>query len=95
MAKYKSHVVEVEALTFDELIQFGLDDGANVQNGMPWSFMWKDHPITHETDELYLVPRIVGIGDLKIGPSDILLDLNGVAHVMDRELFGAIFQLPE
>ena len=91
MARYNSLTVQVEAVTFDQLVQFGLDNGANVQNGMPWSFIWQDHAITHENDDLYLIPRVSGTGDLKIGRGDILFDAAGIAHVLPRETFRALF----
>ena len=42
-------------VTFDEFVQYGIDHGANVVNGMPWAFMFNGHAVTHETDDLYLI----------------------------------------
>lgn len=48
---------QMEAWTFDEFVQYGLDNGANVENGMPWSFNFKGFPVTHENDDCYLIPH--------------------------------------
>lgn len=43
------------AITFDELVEHGRNNGANIVNGMPWSFQYMGHPVTHENDNLYIV----------------------------------------
>lgn len=44
--------------TFDEFVKYALDKGAPpVANGMPWSFSFFDHPVTHENDNCYLIAR--------------------------------------
>ena len=45
--KYRKKPVVIEAITFDELVEHGRQSGAIV-NGMPWSFEYNGHPITHE-----------------------------------------------
>jgi hypothetical protein len=42
-------------VTFDEFVQYGKDHGANIVNGMPWSFVFNGHAVTHENDDLYLI----------------------------------------
>jgi hypothetical protein len=42
-------------VTFDEFVQYGKDNGANIVNGMPWSFIFNGHAVTHETDDCYLI----------------------------------------
>lgn len=46
---------EARLVTFDEFVQYGLDHGANVVKGMPWSFIFNGHAVTHENDDLYLI----------------------------------------
>ena len=46
----------VEAMTFQELVEYGKNNGANIVNDMPWSFSLNGHPITHENDKCYLIP---------------------------------------
>lgn len=45
----------IHRFTFNELVQHGRDNGANIVNGMPWSFKCFGLPITHENDRCYLV----------------------------------------
>jgi len=59
--KYRKLPVEVEAITFEELVDYGLQNcGKNIVNGMPWSFDYKGHRITHENDNCYLIPTLEG-----------------------------------
>ena len=59
--KYRKKPVIVDAITFDELVQHGIENcGARIQNGMPWSFDYAGHPITHENDNCYLIPTLEG-----------------------------------
>lgn len=69
--KYRKKPVEIEAITFAELVQHGRDSGANIVNGMPWSFSYKGHPITHENDECYLIPTLEGTHNFT--PIDMLI----------------------
>jgi hypothetical protein len=55
MADFKRTVVAI-AITFDELVEYGKQNGGNIVNGMPWSFTYMGKPITHETDDCYLLP---------------------------------------
>lgn len=55
MAKFKMKPMIVEAMTFDELVQYGLTQTDNVHNNMPWSFEYMGVPVTHETDDCYII----------------------------------------
>lgn len=70
--KYRKKPVVIEAITFDELVAYGLSHGANVVNGMPWSFQYQGHPITHENDECYLVLFTLE-GTMKFQRGDMLI----------------------
>lgn len=53
--KYRKRI-EVEAWTFDEFIKIGVaDPHANIVDGVPWSFQFKGLPVTHETDDHYII----------------------------------------
>lgn len=68
MGKFKLKTTKiVEAITFDELVEYGRNNGANIVNEMPWSFEYMGLPVTHENDECYL------IGSLDFTPNDVLL----------------------
>lgn len=45
----------IEAVTLEGLVAYGRANGANIVNGMPWSFFYKGLPVSHERDDLYLV----------------------------------------
>jgi len=64
VAKFRKKPVEIEAITFDELVEYGKVNGGNIVNGMPWSFNYKGHPITHENDECYLIPTLEGTHEM-------------------------------
>lgn len=69
--KFIKKPVEIEAITFDQLVEHGKSVGADLHNGMPWSFEYNGHPITHENDECYLIPTLEGT--MKFTPGDILI----------------------
>lgn len=46
----------VRTFSFDDFLKFGLENcGEQRVNGIPWSFKLGDLPVTHETDDLYLI----------------------------------------
>lgn len=61
MAKFRKKVVVdlIEAITFDELVAHGRTQTEDT-NGMPWSFEYEGHVITHETDDCYIIPTPPG-----------------------------------
>lgn len=60
-----------ESLTFDGLVEYGRATGADIINGMPWSFDFFGYHVTHENDRLYLICR--GAETLRFTPDDVLL----------------------
>lgn len=87
MSKYRIGVMNVEAITFDELVAYGLQNaGAHIHNGMPWSFEYKGRRITHETDDWYLVDTIFGTMNMKKG--DMLVsDWKGELYPIGIDFF--------
>lgn len=69
--KVRKKPVEVEAITFQELVDHGIMSGANLIDGIPWSFNYKGHPITHENDDCYLVPTLNG--SVKFNRGELLI----------------------
>ena len=49
-----------QQLTFEEIVKHGIENGANIVNGMPWSWKINGKSITHENDNLYLIETIDG-----------------------------------
>lgn len=60
MRKYVKKPVVIEALTFKEMIMYGLDNSDSIVNGVPWSFDINGHHITHVTDDIYLITTLEG-----------------------------------
>lgn len=69
--KYRKKPVVVEAITFDELIDHGRFSGAPLHEGMPVSFDYAGHPVTHENDNCYLIPTLEGV--MKFERGDMLI----------------------
>lgn len=69
--KFTKKPVTIEAITFDELVAHGLKSTDNVHNGMPWSFQYGGHGITHENDDCYLIPTLEG--NMKFSRGDMLI----------------------
>lgn len=58
--KYRKKPVVIEAITFDEFVEYGKQHTDNIVDGMPWSFEYNGWPVTHETDTCYLIPTMEG-----------------------------------
>lgn len=73
MAKFKKKPVVIEAITWDEFIEYGKKEVGEefLNDGMPWSFDYNGHPITHENDECYLITTLEGTHNMT--PQDVLI----------------------
>lgn len=90
MAQFRKKPVVIEAITFDELVAHGLASGANVVNGMPWSFKYKGQPISHENDDCYLIPTLEGT--MKMGRKDMLITgVAGEIYPCKPDIFDATY----
>ena len=69
--KYRKKPVVIEAITFEEFIEYGRQHTDNIVNGMPWSFEFHGHPVTHENDKCYLIPTLEG--EHLFTPDDMLI----------------------
>lgn len=45
----------MEIITFENFVKYGLMVSDNIRDGVPWSFTFNGHPVTHENDNLYLI----------------------------------------
>jgi hypothetical protein len=83
--------VIVEAITFDELVAYGIAAGGNIVNGMPWSFNFKGYPITHETDDCYLIPTLEGT--MNMTRDDMLMTGdNGEIYPCKKDIFETTYE---
>lgn len=70
-------------LTFDEFVQYGRNNGANIVDGMPWSFVYHGRAVTHENNQRYLIATgKPGIPTVDFTPSDIIvLDVSNRMYI--------------
>ena len=73
--KQELKTVIIDKITFDELIEYGKNNGANIVDGMPWSFNYKGCPIIHENDTCYLALTLAGVKEFT--PNDVLITSEG------------------
>lgn len=86
MTKYKKKPIIIEAITFDELVEYGRNNGGNIVNGMPWSFNYMNLPISHENDGCYLIPTLEGT--MKFTKEDMLITgVKGEIYPCKKDIF--------
>ena len=89
--KYRKKPVVIEAITFDEFVEYGKSHSANVVNGMPWSFNYNGHPVTHENDKCYLIPTLEGTHNFT--PDDMLITgVQGEIYPCKIDIFQATYE---
>lgn len=90
MSKFRKKPVVIEAITFNELVEHGIRCGAPTHNGMPWSFDYANHPITHENDDCYLIPTLEGT--MKMMRGDMLITgVAGEIYPCKPDIFAATY----
>ena len=90
MSKFKKKPVVIDAITFEELVVFGVNTGCEIVNGMPWSFEYNGHPVTHENDECYLIPTLEGTHNMT--PKDMLITgVQGEIYPCKLDIFEATY----
>lgn len=94
MAMYRKKPVVIEAITFDELVEYGCIHGGNIVNGMPWSFEYKGQPVTHENDDCYLIPTLEGIMRFDRG-NMLITGVNGEIYPCKADIFAATYDKVE
>lgn len=91
--KYRKKPVVIEAVTFDEFVEYGRSV-TNEVDGMPWSFNYNGHPVTHETDTCYLIPTLEGIHQFT--PNDMLITgVNGEIYPCKIDIFEKTYEKAE
>lgn len=96
MTQYRKKPVVITAITFDQLVAHGIAEckaegrESNIVNGMPWSFSYDGHPITHENDDCYIIPTLEG--SMKMGRDDMLITgVKGEIYPCKRDIFEATY----
>ena len=92
--KYKKKPVVIEAITFDELVEYGKTHDGNIVNDMPWSFDYSGHPVTHENDNCYLIPTLEGT--MKFTRNDMLITgVSGEIYPCKLDIFELTYEKVE
>lgn len=91
--KFRKKPVVIEAITFYDLVAYGLTaPGASVvPPGVPWSFSYNGHPITHENDDCYLIPTLEGT--MKFNRGEMLITgVKGEIYPCKLDIFEATYE---
>jgi hypothetical protein len=65
----------MKTFNFDEFVYYGVHHGGNIVRGMPWSFKFYGHAVTHEDDNHYIICRVTADcrpNDIHFTRTDIL-----------------------
>ena len=91
MTHFRKKPIVITAITFDQLVAHGIAAGGNVVNGMPWSFIYNGHPITHENDNCYIIPTLEG--SMHMGRDDMLITgVKGEIYPCKKDIFAATYE---
>ena len=93
MTQFRKKPVVITAVTFDQLATHCAEQckAENIVNGIPWSFSYAGHPITHENDDCYLIPTLEGT--MKMGRDDMLITgVKGEIYPCKDEIFRLTYE---
>lgn len=93
MAKFRKKPVVIDAITWDELISHGIKSvgSENLVDGFPWSFKYKNHQITHENNNCYLIPTLEGTHNMT--PNDMLITgVKGEIYPCKKDIFDQTYE---
>lgn len=90
--KFRKKPVEIEAITFAELVEIGLIyGGAKTDNGMPYSFPYCGQQIISAADDCYLIPTLEGT--MKFYDGNMLItDVSGAIYPCRIDIFEATYE---
>lgn len=89
--KYRKKPVVIEAITFDEFVEYGKKHADSFVNDVPWHFEYNGWEVTHETDKCYLIPTLEGIH--KFTPDDMLITgVNGEIYPYKKDIFEKTYE---
>lgn len=91
MPMFRKKPVVIEAITFDALVEHGKTYYHPPTQGVPWSFIYKGHPITHENDDCYLIPTLEGT--MKFMRGDMLITgVKNEIYPCKADVFAATYE---
>lgn len=90
--KYRKKPVTIEAITFDEFVEYGKKHTDNIVDGMPWSFEYNGWAVTYDTDTCYLIPTLEGVHNFT--PDDMLITgVNGEIYPCKKDIFEKTYEV--
>lgn len=94
MKNYRKKPVIIQAMTWDELVQYGIDNGGNVVNGLPWSFKINNRAITHDCQlgyDRYFITTLEG--QMEMTQNDMLIiGIKGEAYPCKKDIFEETYE---
>lgn len=92
MARFRKKPIIIEAITFDELVEYGKTIGrSSMVDGMPWSFDYNGYAITHENNDCYLVSTLEGTMHFERGAM-LITGIKGEIYPCAGDLFKAMYE---
>jgi hypothetical protein len=94
MASYRNKPRDIEAITFEELVEYGKAHSKEFINGLPKFFEYNHHPIQYENDTTYLIPTLES-GDCaqKFTVDDMLIiGLKGEIYPCKKDIFEETYE---
>ena len=92
--KFRKKPVVIEAITFDEFVEYGKKHSTHIVDGIPFSFEYNGHPITNENEECYLIPTLEGTHHFT--PKDMLIiGVQGEIYPCKIDIFEATYEKVE
>ena len=89
--KFRKRPVVIEAITFDELVEHGKTQVDHLTNGMPWSFTYAGHHVSHENENCYLIPTLEGT--MRFDRGDMLITgVKGEIYPCKPDIFAATYE---
>jgi len=89
--KFRKKPVVIEAITFEELVAYGVSVSRGLIGGMPWSFVYNGHAITHENDDCYLIPTLEGTHKMMRGDM-LITGVKGEIYPCKGDIFAMTYE---
>jgi hypothetical protein len=92
--KYRKLPVEIEAITFEELVKWGDSSAIVGIDGKGIVFMYKGNKIVKKDDNYYLIPTLEGT--MEFGREDMLITgVNGEIYPCKMDIFEKTYEKVE
>lgn len=93
MAKYKLKPMVIEALSFRELMDYGIKNTTDIHNNMPRSFNFMGCKFTRETDAQYFVSAKDSDASAYFTKNQMIVIENDRFYIVDIDVFNQTYEL--